>query len=190
MGSFSLDAILHKARALCEAAGVDPDRPAQDGRPEWFRFIGDARASLRSEQHAQDPLALLKAIEEETRAAETPVAAVATAPESVDPLETLEALYEQEMGGASAPPVQPPAQDAPPGGVRGSDGLAPELSEPAHAIVFSRRRSDPLEELKALEALGMDATRRDDPNLDGASLGEDGEHRAVADRDTHSDAPE
>jgi hypothetical protein len=151
MGSISLDAILHRARALCEAAGVDPDQPGADGKPEWFRFLAQARASLRRDQQAQDPLELLRAIDAGDSA---PEAVETRAPESFDPLEKLQALYEAEMGGgarASSQQDQHVTLPEPKDFGRDSDD----------ARTHGREQTDPLAELKALEA--AQAARRPDP---------------------------
>jgi hypothetical protein len=141
MQSLSLDAILHRARALCEAAGIDPDQPGPDGKPEWFRFLGQARGSLRRDRQAQDPLALLRAIDTGDSA---PEAVETRAPESVDPLEKLKALYEAEMGDGARASLQQNQHESSPeptdSGLRGD------------ARTASRENTDPLAELKALEA--------------------------------------
>jgi hypothetical protein len=155
MASFSLDQILHRARGLCAETGVDPDQPGPDGKPEWFRFIGAARDSLRRDQHAQDPLAFLKKIEMGERAREAIIDRAAVAPESSDPLEKLQALYQQAMESADAR-----ARDA---NQSSTNDLAPALEEAGPAQPISPPHSDPLEALKALEVMGTDAMTRDDP---------------------------
>jgi hypothetical protein len=172
MASFSLDTILHRARALCVKAGLDPDRLAPDGRPEWLRFVGEARASLWRDLEAQDPLELLKAVYEGEHAGEADVAPPGNAAGSVDPLEKLQELYEKEMGRERAR-AAPLAHDASPYELNAPSGLARELDGAAPTLAFRREPSDPLEELKALEAAGAVEAVRDETALDLASTMDD-----------------
>ncbi|WP_281799710.1 hypothetical protein [Methylocystis echinoides] len=154
MQSLSLDAILHRARALCEAAGIDPDQPGPDGKPEWFRFLGQARATLRRDRQSQDPLELLRAID---AGDSVPEAVETRAPESVDPLEKLQALYEAEMGDGARTSLEQTQHES--------------LAEPkdfgfrGDARTASREKTDPLAELKALEA-AQSAWRPEPPDED------------------------
>jgi hypothetical protein len=148
MQSHSLDLVLQRARALCEAAGIDPDQPGADGKPEWFRFLAQARVTLRRDEQSQDPLALLKALDSQDKLPERRETA---APETFDPLERLQALYEAEMGGRAWPS---PHQD-----VREAPAENSHLPGPSGRELTPRReQTDPIAELKALEA--AEAARR------------------------------
>ena len=159
MSSLSLDKILHRARALCVDAGLDPDRPALDGKPEWLRFIAEARASLRRDQEAQDPLELLKAIDNCELARETDVAHPRNDPETVDPLQKLEALYEKEMREERARAKQAEL-DVPQQELSASNDFTGGSGNRAASLISDR--TDPLEALKALEATGSPQIRSDD----------------------------
>jgi hypothetical protein len=149
MGSLSLDAILQRARSLCLDAGLDPDRAAQDGRPEWLRFIGQARSSLRQDLQTQDPLELLDRAYGDEHARKARIASLAPPRETADPLEKLERLYRDEMHGVSKP-ASSPAHHADNGEPNWQTGLAGDaVLRPTHVVP---EEVDPLEMLRVLEA--------------------------------------
>lgn len=153
METLSLDAILRRARALCLEAGLDPDQPAQDGRPEWLGFISEARASLRRDLQTQDPLKLLQSIYVGEQAREQDTARLAPPHETADPLAKLERLYREEMHEgferANLPPQRAEAGNAL------QDGFALDF-EAAPTRGAARASADPLETLRVLEAATRD----------------------------------
>jgi hypothetical protein len=169
MGSFSIDDILRRARALSLEAGVDPDQPGADGKPEWFRFILAARESLRHDQRAQDPLALLREIEKNDHAAEAAIAESTASAESLDPLETLRALYEKET--ASVAHALPDLTSTDHAASR--HDVTPEVRQEG-ASIAGVPHADPLEALRQWEEREMGA---DTPPEAGAAPLADGRDR-------------
>jgi hypothetical protein len=151
---------------------VDPDRLAHDGRPEWLHFLAKARASLRRDLEAQDPLAQLKALDDRALARAGDAGHPRDEPETVDPLQKLKALYEKEMGGDHAQAKRvasgvPRQEVSAANDVTGGSGALPA------SLVSARDRADPLEELKALEAAGSPQIRRDDADPEVALPSDD-----------------
>lgn len=166
MSSVSLDEILRRARALCVSAGVDPDQPAHDGRPEWFRFFGQARASLRRDRQAQDPLELLKALDAGALPGGADAAQGGSARESFDPLARLQELYEKERGQQQARATH--RTHASSYELGAPDDLKRAVDTIAPTRAAGRAPSDPLEELKAIETIGGAETTGDETARDAA----------------------
>ncbi|CAJ0888257.1 hypothetical protein AMST5_03862 [freshwater sediment metagenome] len=182
METLSLDSILRRARALCLDAGLDPDRPGQDGRPEWLRFIGEARSSLRQDLQTKDPLKLLESTYCVEQVREQEFARLAPSDETTDPLEKLERLYKEEMH-EDFKRANPPANHAEDGEPILQDHLAPNF-DAAPTRVAAREAPDPLETLRALEAATRDLTETS-PDSAASALRDPDRHRALKEREDY-----